>query len=331
MSLEQLDGMTTPAGAPAAAEGQFAPLEVDDDQLRQGIAATLFVAEEPVATETLAATLGVEIVRVEAALAAVGRILDGGSVGIELREVGGGWRLMTAPAARPVLERWIIGARHGRLTQAALETLAVVAYRQPITRATIGEIRGVNPDGALRSLVTRGLVAEVAREDGPGQAALFGTTVQFLERLGLRRLDELPPLPPYLPDGPAPDEPEAGSLVELRKRLRDGSERLGGPARGAVQGALLGTTGSLVDSDDDDDAMAPPPVRPRATTDEPIVELTERLEKAARSAMGRLRDVRDAQSRADRSAEVASTTQVDEDGSDRTSGTDDDTEAGPNG
>jgi hypothetical protein len=98
-----------------------------------------------------------------------------------------------------------------------------------------------------------------------------------------------------------------------------------------VQGALLGTTGSLVDSDDDDDAMAPPPVRPRATTEEPIVELTERLEKAARSAMGRLRDVRDAQSRADRSAEVASTTQVDEDGSDRMSGTDDDTEAGPNG
>jgi segregation and condensation protein B len=304
MSLETShDGTSAPDAA--VPEALLPPLEVDDEQLRQGVAAVLFIAEEPIATATLAATLGVAVGRVEAALAAVGSVLDGVSVGIELRDVGGGWRLMTAPVARPVLERWIIGARHGRLTQAALETLAVVAYRQPITRTTIGEIRGVNPDGALRSLVTRGLVAEVGREDGPGQAALFGTTAQFLERLGLRALAELPPLPPYLPDGPAPDEPEASSLAELRRRLRDGSERLGGSSPVAVQGELLGTAGQMHDSDDDDEAMAPPPVRARAVTDGPIVELTDRLEKAARSAMGRLRDVRDAQTRADRAADQA--------------------------
>lgn len=285
------------------------PLDVDDEALRRGVAAVLFIADEPLTVDVLAETLGVDRARLAHALEAVGNVLDGGTVGIELREVAGGWRLMTAPAARPVLERWIVGARHGRLTQAALETLAVVAYRQPITRTTVGEIRGVNPDGALRSLIARGLVAEVAREDGPGQAVLFGTTAQFLERMGLRTLDELPPLPPYLPDGPAPDEPDATGLSELRRRLRDGSERLGGPAgRGAVQGDLLAGAGAMQDSDDDDedDAMAPPTARPRTGTDGAIVDLSDRLEQAARSAMGRLRSLRADQERAEAAEEPSS-------------------------
>lgn len=168
------------------------PLDVDEDTLRRGVAAVLFIADEPLAATVLAETLGVALPRIESALAALTDVLAGGHLGFELREVAGGWRLMTATSARPVLERWLIGGRHGRLTQAALETLAVVAYRQPIARVTIGEIRGVNPDGALRSLVSRGLVTEVGREEGPGQAVLFGTTPQFLERMGLRSLDELP-------------------------------------------------------------------------------------------------------------------------------------------
>lgn len=276
------------------------PLDVDDDVLRRGIAAVLFVADEPLTVDVLAETLGVDRVRVATALDAVGTVLDGDAVGIELREVAGGWRLMTAPSSRPVLERWIVGARHGRLTQAALETLAVVAYRQPITRATVGEIRGVNPDGALRSLIARGMVTEVAREEGPGQAVLFGTTPQFLERMGLRTLRELPPVPPYLPDGPAPDEPDARGLSDLRRRLRDGSERLGDAAsRTAVQGDLLAGVGAMQDPDEDDDAMAPPTARPRSGTDGAIVELSDRLEQAARSAMERLRSVRADQQRAD--------------------------------
>lgn len=276
------------------------PLDVDDDVLRRGIAAVLFVADEPLTVDVLAETLGVDRVRVATALDAVGTVLDGDAVGIELREVAGGWRLMTAPSSRPVLERWIVGARHGRLTQAALETLAVVAYRQPITRATVGEIRGVNPDGALRSLIARGMVTEVAREEGPGQAVLFGTTPQFLERMGLRTLRELPPVPPYLPDGPAPDEPDARGLSDLRRRLRDGSERLGDAAsRTAVQGDLLAGVGAMQDPDEDDDVMAPPTARPRSGTDGAIVELSDRLEQAARSAMERLRSVRADQQRAD--------------------------------
>jgi segregation and condensation protein B len=285
------------------------PLDVDDDVLRRGIAAVLFVADEPLTVDVLAETLGVDRVRIASALMAVGSTLEGDVIGIELREVAGGWRLMTAPGARPVLERWLIGARHGRLTQAALETLAVVAYRQPITRTTIGEIRGVNPDGALRSLIARGLVAEVGREEGPGQAVLFGTTAQFLERMGLRTLDGLPPLPPYLPDGPAPDEPDASGLSELRRRLRDGSERLGGTTgRSAVQGDLLAGAGAMQDSDEDDDAMAPPTARPRTRTDGAIVELSDRLEQAARSAMGRLRSVRADQQRSDDAEDAADDT-----------------------
>jgi segregation and condensation protein B len=274
------------------------PLDIDDAGLRRGVAAVLFVSDEPLSVDVLAETLGVDRVRLASAVAAMASELDGERLGFELREVAGGWRMMTAPSARPVLERWLIGARHGRLTQAALETLAVVAYRQPIARVTIGEIRGVNPDGALRSLVARGLVAEVGREDGPGQAVLFGTTPQFLERMGLRGLDELPPVPPYLPDGPAPDEPEAGGIADLRRRLRDGSERLGAP--GATQGSLLAGAGAMADSDDgDDDAMAPPTVRVRPKDDAAIGELSERLEQAARSAMGRLRSVRAEQEQQD--------------------------------
>lgn len=294
------------------------PLDVDDAALRQGIAAVLFIADEPLTVDVLAETLGVDRARLASTLQAVGSVFDGQAVGIELREVAGGWRLMTAPEARPVLERWIVGARHGRLTQAALETLAVVAYRQPITRTTIGEIRGVNPDGALRSLIARGLVTEVAREDGPGQAVLFGTTSQFLERMGLRTLEELPPVPPYLPDGPAPDEPDASGLSELRRRLRDGSERLGGAAGRAVQGDLLTGAGAMQDSDEDDDAMAPPTARPHVATDGAIVELSERLEQAARSAMGRLRSVRADQER----AEAAERTAEDDPDVDATKGPD---------
>ncbi len=270
------------------------PLDVDDAALRQGIGAVLFVSDEPLAPSAIAETLGVDAARVTDALAELATSIDGDVIGFEVREVAGGWRLLTDPSARPVLERWLVGARHGRLTQAALETLAVVAYRQPIARVTIGEIRGVNPDGALRSLVARGLVTEVGREEGPGQAVLFGTTSQFLERMGLRSLEELPAVPPYLPDGPAPDEPDAGGIAELRRRLRDGSERLGAPpVAGPDQRDVLAGAGAMADSEDDDDeAMPPPTIRRRPAEDGAIGALSERLEQAARSAMGRLRSVR---------------------------------------
>jgi segregation and condensation protein B len=116
-----------------------------------------------------------------------------------LRELGGGWRLFTHPDARPYLERFAATDRVTRLSKAALETLAVVAYRQPVSRGQVSEIRGVDSDRALRTLERRGLISEVGVAPGPGQALLFGTTDLFLEKLGVRGLDELPPLADHVP------------------------------------------------------------------------------------------------------------------------------------
>jgi segregation and condensation protein B len=287
------DGGSVPEPELATEQGAvplLLPLEIDDAGLARGIEAILFVVDEPVSAAVLSETLGVALDRVHAALGLLADRYRDEQRGIELLEVAGGWRLMTRPVAREVLERWIIGARHGRLTQAALETLAVIAYRQPIARQTVGEIRGVNPDGALRSLVARGLVREVGRDDAPGQAVLFGTTTLFLERMGLSDLRELPALPSYLPDGPAPDEPDATGLVELRRRLREGSHRLGGDRVAASAQERLDVAGALSgDEQDDDGDLMPAPSAPRGRDDGEIIALSDRLEQAARSAMGRLR------------------------------------------
>ena len=280
MSGPEVEAVEPAEAATGVPGDDVAPLEVDDAGLRRGLEGVLFTADEPLGVEALATTLGLTEARVSAALRVLADEIAARDGGVVLVEVGGGWRLLTADAARPVLERWIVGSRHGRLTQAALETLAVIAYRQPIARTTIGEIRGVNPDGALRSLVARGLVAEVGRDEGPGQAVLFGTTAQFLERMGLTALDALPPLPAFLPGGPAPDEPDASGLADLRRRLREGSERLGAQPQ------------QLPLDDEDDTGGLPAPRRTRPADDAAIGDLSERLEQAARSAMGRLRRVR---------------------------------------
>lgn len=300
------DAVAADAGPPTGQPVLLPPLEIDDARLRRGIEGVLFIAEEPVSVTALVDTLGVEASRIASAVAALQADYAARDGGVLLVEVAGGLRLVTNDAGRDVLERWVIGARHGRLTQAALETLAVIAYRQPIGRATVGEIRGVNPDGALRSLVARGLVAEVGREDGPGQPVLFGTTAQFLERMGLSSLEGLPPVPPFLPDGPAPDEPDASGLGELRRRLRDGSQRLG-----AAQ-LVAGAGGMPVEPDDeDDDGGLPAPTRQRPRDDQEIVALSDRLEQAARSAMGRLRVVRGTEE--EQAAEDIAPAVVDED------------------
>lgn len=119
--------------------------------------------------------------------------------GFELREVGGGWRFYSRPAYAEVVERFVVEGQQARLTAAALETLAVVAYRQPVSRARVSAIRGVNVDGVVRTLVSRGLVVESGADPETG-AHLFGTTSYFLERMGLSSLDELPDIAPFLPE-----------------------------------------------------------------------------------------------------------------------------------
>jgi segregation and condensation protein B len=147
----------------------------------------------------MAEVLEVARPEVEEALRVLGGRLDASGSGLVLREVAGGWRLYTRPEARPLLERFASSVRMSRLSKQAQEALAVVAYRQPVSRAQVGEIRGVDSEHALRTLERRGLIEEVGRAGGPGQALLYGTTDLFLEKLGLRSIDELPPLGDHVP------------------------------------------------------------------------------------------------------------------------------------
>jgi segregation and condensation protein B len=266
-----------------------------DTPTRQGLEAVLFLADEPVEVEELAELLDEDEAVVAAEVEALAQRYTDEQRGIEIRRAAGGWRMYSAAGARPVLERWALAGRSGRLTQAALETLAVIAYKQPISRQDVGEIRGVNADGAVRSLVGRGLVAEVGRDEGPGQATLYGTTGLFLERIGLDGLSELPPLTEFLPEAPAPDEPELGAIREARRRLA---------AATPTDAAWDPTTNTGTDPDAAEDSLPAPDVRVRPR-DGDIEELTDRLDQAARSAVDRLRQAVSATERSEEEADLA--------------------------
>lgn len=186
----------------------------DRAALLQGLEALLFVSDEPVASVVLAQALGVERREAEALCEELARGYEERRSGITLRSVAGGWRLTTHPDAAPVVEQYVLASRHTRLTKAALETLSIVAYKQPVTRHQISGIRGVNSEGVLRALVDRGLVAEVGREEGPGRPMLYGTTPEFLERLGLPSLSALPPLAPLLGQ-PAPEGDDVVGVADV--------------------------------------------------------------------------------------------------------------------
>jgi segregation and condensation protein B len=171
--------------------------------VRRALEAILFLADEPLSASLLGQVVEVSRRGVERALASLAAEYEGRGSGIVLREVAGGWRLMTHPLASPYVEQFVLSSRHARLTKASLETLAIVAYKQPVTRHQVSSVRGVDSDGVLRSLIERGLVQEVGRDDGPGRAILYGTTIPFLERLGLASLADLPPLTPLLDDAGA--------------------------------------------------------------------------------------------------------------------------------
>jgi segregation and condensation protein B len=178
---------------------------LDDAEFDAALEALLLVVDAPTEEEQLAQALDQPVARTREALL---RLADGYAAarrGIDLRRTGGGWRFYTRDAYAPYVERLLLDGQRARLTRAALETLAVVAYRQPVTRARVAAVRGVNCDGVLRTLLTRGLVQE-AGTDPATQGTLFATTEMFLERLGLASLADLPPLAPLLPDIDAIDE-----------------------------------------------------------------------------------------------------------------------------
>ncbi|MER7444479.1 SMC-Scp complex subunit ScpB [Micromonospora avicenniae] len=175
------------------------PPELDEAELRGALEAILLVVDEPVSEATLAEVLEQPAARVGAMLDQIAAGYTASGHGFELRRAAGGWRLYTRPEYAGYVERFVLDGQSVRLTQAALETLAVVAYKQPVTRSRISAIRGVNCDGVIRTLVTRGLVEECGSEPESG-AFLYRTTTLFLEKLGLNSVDELPPLAPFLPD-----------------------------------------------------------------------------------------------------------------------------------
>jgi segregation and condensation protein B len=168
-------------------------------ELRPALEAVLMVADEPLDEASLATAVGYPVAEVLAALQALATEYDETGRGFELRNVAGGWRFSTREAFAPVVERFVLEGQQARLTQAALETLAVVAYKQPVSRSRVSAIRGVNVDGVMRTLLTRGLVEEAGTDAETG-AHLYRTTSYFLERIGIASLDQLPELAPFVPD-----------------------------------------------------------------------------------------------------------------------------------
>ena len=177
----------------------------DGVPLRTALEAILMVVDEPVGDVTLAQVTERPTDEVAAALRGLAAEYDEQNRGFELREVAGGWRFYTRASASAYVEKFVLDGQQARLTQAALETLAVVAYRQPVSRQRVSAVRGVNVDGVMRTLLARGLVEE-AGHDGEGGSTLYRTSSYFLERLGLRSIDQLPELAPFLPDMDALDD-----------------------------------------------------------------------------------------------------------------------------
>ncbi len=173
-------------------------LEVPVAALRPALEAVLMVADQPLDHVTLATAVGYPAGEVVAALEQLSAEYAEQGRGFDLRNVAGGWRFYTREEYAAVVERFVLDGQQARLTQAALETLAVVAYKQPVSRARVSAIRGVNVDGVMRTLVTRGLVEE-AGHDRETTATLYRTTSYFLERIGVTSLDDLPEIAPFLP------------------------------------------------------------------------------------------------------------------------------------
>lgn len=176
----------------------LSPSAADDPPLAAQLEAVLMVADEPVSTSALAEGLQRGDVEVEDTLRSLAADYEQTGRGFALREIGGGWRFYTAAACAPHVERFVLAGQTAKLSQAALETLAIIAYQQPVTRGRMAAVRGVNVDGVVRTLLTRKLIEE-AGPDVEGGALTYRTTDYFLERMGLRDLSELPPLAPLLP------------------------------------------------------------------------------------------------------------------------------------
>lgn len=198
-------------------------LQLEMLELKPALEAVLMVADQALDQLTLAQAVGHPPVDVAQALAELSASYDEQGRGFELRNVAGGWRFYSRDEFSRAVERFILDGQQARLTQAALETMAVIAYRQPISRSRVSAIRGVNVDGVVRTLLTRGLVEEAGTDPDSG-AILYRTSDYFLERMGLASLDELPALAPFLPELDEMDSPEPGILMDAEVEAIEASE-----------------------------------------------------------------------------------------------------------
>ena len=182
-------------------------------EYKRAIESIVLVAHDPVPAELLAQLLEEPTVMIEQWCEELAESYIAARHGFVLVNIAGGWRFQTADDLTPYVERFLLHDQRARLSGAALETLAIVAYKQPISRGQVASIRGVDPDGVLRTLQARGYIDEVGRDNGPGQAILFGTTATFLEKLGLASLDDLPPIAEFIPSAEVVEALEIGLRV----------------------------------------------------------------------------------------------------------------------
>ena len=240
---------------------------LQEEDLASAIEAMLFISDEPVSTITMAGMLKVEVLAVQNACELLADRLEEQG-GIMLQEVAGGWRLSTKPRFHGLLEQYVLSWDTRRLSKAMLEVLAVVAYAQPVTRASIAQVRGVNSDSSINSLLEKGLVRESGFADSPGNPALYSTTRAFLEKMGLRSLADLPPLDQFAPDdetkariverlsaarvGECPQMTDSTAQLVVGAQDEQVAERLEQAMRGMLADALADSVGVVEKIDFDD-------------------------------------------------------------------------------
>lgn len=202
------------AEPPVEEPDEAGPGAASSDELRRALEALIMVSDQPADPALLAELLGIDVATVDELAGNLATEFAERSSGFVLARVAGGWRFESHPDCAPWVERYVLAGQSTRLSAAALETLAIIAYKQPLSRAQVASIRGVDPDGVIRTLQARGYVTEVGRDSGPGQAILFGTTPSFLEKLGVNSLADLPPIAEFVPGADVVEALEHGLRID---------------------------------------------------------------------------------------------------------------------
>ena len=228
------------AEPPAEEPDEAGPGAASSDELRRALEALIMVSDQPADPALLAELLGIDVATVDELAGNLATEFAERSSGFVLARVAGGWRFESHPDCAPWVERYVLAGQSTRLSAAALETLAIIAYKQPISRAQVSAVRGVNADGVIRTLTQRGYIDEIARDPGPGQAVLLGTTRDFLERMGLDSLEELPGVADFVPGPEVVEALERGLALDATEPIDPPEPVVGRIADGAANGVEAG-------------------------------------------------------------------------------------------